>query len=69
LGTLAAGAGIVLAMVGSWALGTLAFDTTFVPPFLPTVLIFLSIVLIIVVTGVLNSRKAFDAPPLAVLKD
>ncbi|HEX8607834.1 MAG TPA: FtsX-like permease family protein, partial [Pedobacter sp.] len=69
LGTLAAGAGIVLAMIGSWALATFVFATAFTPPVLPILLLFFSIVSIITITGVLNSRKAFDAPPLAVLKD
>ncbi|MFP5079004.1 ABC transporter permease [Pedobacter sp. JCM 36344] len=69
LGALAAGAGILLAMIGSWTLAVFAFDTSFVPPFLPILLLFVLIVMIIVLTGVLSSRKAFDAPPLAVLKE
>ena len=68
LGAFAAGAGILLAMVGSWALAIFAFDISFVPPFLPILILFVSIVVIVLVTGVLSSRKAFDAPPLAVLK-
>lgn len=69
LGSLAAGAGIALAMTGSWALGAFVFDTSFIPPVKAILLLFFSIVLIITITGVLNSRKAFDAPPLAVLKN
>jgi len=68
LGAFAAGAGILLAMVGSWALAIFAFDISFVPPVLPILILFVSIVVIVLVTGVLSSRKAFDAPPLAVLK-
>ncbi|MBC7565565.1 MAG: ABC transporter permease [Pedobacter sp.] len=69
LGAVAAGAGILLAMIGSWALAVFAFDTSFIPPFLPILILFVLIVMIIVLTGVLSSRKAFDAPPLAVLKE
>jgi putative ABC transport system permease protein len=68
LGAFAAGAGILLAMIGSWALAVFAFDISFVPPVLPILILFVSIVVIVVVTGILSSRKAFDAPPLAVLQ-
>lgn len=67
IGALAAGAGILLAMLGSWSLAVFAFDTAFVPPLLSILLLFVSIVVIVMVTGVLSSRKAFNAPPLAVL--
>ena len=68
LGAFAAAAGILLAMLGSWMLAIFAFDTSFEPPLVPIAVLFTAIVLVIVATGVLSSRKAFDAPPLAVLK-
>lgn len=68
LGAFAAAAGILLAMLGSWMLAIFAFDTSFEPPLVPIAVLFTAIVVVIVATGVLSSRKAFDAPPLAVLK-
>ena len=67
LGLMSAAAGILLAMIASWSLAIFAFDTTFVPPFIPILILLISISFITVLTGVLSSRKAFDAPPLAVL--
>jgi putative ABC transport system permease protein len=69
LGALAAAAGIVLAALGSWALAVFVFSTTFSPPLLPILAIFSAIVVVITTTGILSSRKAFNAPPLAVLKE
>jgi putative ABC transport system permease protein len=68
LGAFAAAAGILLAMLGSWMLAIFAFETSFEPPLIPIAVLFTSIVAVIVATGVLSSKKAFDAPPLAVLK-
>lgn len=68
IGALAAGVGILLAMIGSWSLAAFAFDTIFVPPVLSILILFLTIVAIVMATGVLSSRRAFNAPPLAVLK-
>jgi putative ABC transport system permease protein len=69
LGAFAAGAGILLALIGSWALAQFAFDTTFLPSAMPIVILFLILVTIVVLTGVLSSRRSFNAPPLAVLQD
>ncbi len=67
LGALSAGAGIILALTGSWLLAVYSFDSSFTPPFLPVMLLFVSICFLVVLTGVLSSRKVLNTPPLAVL--
>jgi putative ABC transport system permease protein len=69
LGLLAASAGIILAMTGSWALAVYSFETTFNPPWWPIILLLLIICLIVVLTGVLSSRKVLSHPPLEVLNN
>jgi putative ABC transport system permease protein len=68
LGAFAAGAGLMLAISGSWALAKFTFDATFVPPFIPTLLLFGSIVLLVVITGVLSTRSILNQPPLKILR-
>ncbi|MBO9673157.1 MAG: ABC transporter permease [Sphingobacteriaceae bacterium] len=68
LGAFAAGAGLILALVGSWALARFSFDAAFIPPFLPTLLLFGSIVLLVVITGVLSTRNILKQPPLKILR-
>ena len=68
LGAFAAGAGLILAISGSWALAKFTFDATFVPPFVPTLLLFGSIVLLVVITGVLSTRSILNQPPLKILR-
>jgi putative ABC transport system permease protein len=69
LGALSAGAGMILALSGSWALAKFSFDSTFIPPFWPIIIIFGSICLLVVMTGVASSRKVLNASPLAVLSE
>ena len=68
LGAFAAGAGSILAISGSWALAKFTFDAAFVPPFIPTLLLFGSIVLLVVITGVLSTRSILNQPPLKILR-
>jgi len=68
LGAMAAATGIVLALVGSWALAHYTFETTFTPPLLPVLLVFLSICVLTVIIGLLNSRSALNRPPLEILR-
>lgn len=58
LGTVATGAGMLLAMGGSWALAKFVFQGSFNPSLCPVVLFFVVISLIVVITGVLSSRSA-----------
>ncbi|MFC3560371.1 ABC transporter permease [Pedobacter jamesrossensis] len=69
LGLFAAAAGLILALSGSWALARFSFDASFIPPFLPTLLLFASVVLLVVITGVLSSRSILNKPPLQILRN
>lgn len=68
LGALAAGAGIVLALVASWALASFVFETTFSPELLPVLILFLLITSLTVLVGLFNSRGVLNRPPLEVLR-
>ncbi len=68
LGTMAAVAGIIVAIGASWALAYYNFETTFTPALTPIMLIFLLICIMTVVIGVLNSRSVLNKPPLEVLR-
>ncbi|KIA94101.1 ABC transporter permease [Pedobacter kyungheensis] len=68
LGAFAAGAGLILSLVGSWTLAKFSFDAAFIPPFWPTLLLFGSIVLLVVITGVLSTRSILKQPPLKILR-
>ncbi|WP_231582628.1 ABC transporter permease [Pedobacter sp. BMA] len=68
LGTFAAGAGLILALGGSWALAKFSFDAAFYPPLIPTILLFGSVVLLVVITGVLSTRSILNQPPLKILR-
>lgn len=67
LGVFAAGAGLLLALSASWALSMFVFEAAFTLPVLPLFLIFLTICLVIVITGVLSSRKTLNTPPNQIL--
>lgn len=67
LSILAVGAGLILALAGSYALAVYSFDAVFTPPLVPILVLFVTICLFVVITGVLGSRKVFSHPPIAVL--
>lgn len=68
LGVLSAAAGMIIALAGSWALAVYSFGTNFVPQLLPIGLLFISVTLIVVITGMLSSRSVLRHPPLEVLR-
>lgn len=68
LGAVAAGAGMILALGGSWALAKFSFASSFTPPFWSVAAFFIAISLLVVVTGVWSSRKVLNHPPLEVLR-
>jgi putative ABC transport system permease protein len=68
LGLLAAGMGTVLALVGSWALTTFLFDTTFLPSLLPIVGVSAAVTILTVIIGMLNSQGILEHPPMEVLR-
>ncbi|MFC5282518.1 ABC transporter permease [Pedobacter alpinus] len=69
LGIIASATGIILALVGSWALAVFSFNSTFTPDILPILVLFLIILALVVLTGVLSSRKVLYRPPLEVLRN
>ena len=68
LGALAAGAGIVLALLASWALAKFSFKTSFTPEMLPVLFLFVLISSLTVLIGLFNSRGVLNRPPLEVLR-
>lgn len=68
LGALAAGAGILLALIASWSLAIFSFETSFSPDLLPVLLLFLLITSLTVFIGLFNSRGILNRPPLEVLR-
>ncbi|MHA4894341.1 ABC transporter permease [Pedobacter sp. PWIIR3] len=67
LGVFAAGTGVLLSLFASWALSIFVFDAVLAVPIIPVMIIFLSICLIIVLTGVMSSRKTLNTPPIQIL--
>lgn len=68
LGAMAAATGIILSLAGSWALAHYIFETTFTPQLLPIVIVFISVCLLTVIIGVMNSREILTKPPMEVLR-
>ncbi len=68
LGAFAAFTGILLALAGGWALAHYTFDTTFTPPLLPILFVFILICLLTVVIGLMNSRVVLIKSPLEILR-
>ncbi|WP_231465698.1 MULTISPECIES: ABC transporter permease [unclassified Pedobacter] len=69
LGLLAASAGLMLSLAASWGLAKFSFDANFIPPFLPTVILFISVIALVVITGYLSSRSILNKPPLQILRN
>ncbi|WP_205503075.1 ABC transporter permease [Rufibacter psychrotolerans] len=68
LGALAAGTGIVLSLIGSWALAKYSFETSFTPQPWPILILFLMISLLTVLIGLFNSRSVVNQSPLEILR-
>ena len=69
LGALAAATGIVLSLVGSWLLAKFIFETEFTLQWLPLLLVFISVCLLTVFIGLINSRAVVRRPPLEILRE
>ncbi|HET8829793.1 MAG TPA: FtsX-like permease family protein, partial [Pelobium sp.] len=69
LGVIASATGIILALFGSWALAVFTFNSSFTPAIVPIIAMFLIIIALVVLTGVLSSRKVLYRPPLEVLRN
>jgi putative ABC transport system permease protein len=68
LGGFAAGAGVLLALIGSWALTRFLFEVTFVPHPAAIVLTPLIVIGLTMSVGVVGNRKVTTHPPLEVLR-
>ena len=68
IGAFAAGAGLILALSGSWLLARFSFEASFAPPLLPILLLFGGIILLVVITGVWSTRNVLNQPPLKILR-
>jgi len=68
LGSFAAFTGLLLSYAGSWALAFFVFDTTFLPTFLPFIIVLTIVICLTVAIGLTNSRGILDKPPLEVLR-
>lgn len=68
LGCFAAGAGVLLAVVASWALARFLFEVTFVPSLAALVLTPLSVIGLTIIIGVIGNREVITHPPLEVLR-
>ncbi|MEJ7913525.1 MAG: FtsX-like permease family protein, partial [Chitinophagaceae bacterium] len=69
LGALASFTGIALSLAGSWMLARFTFDTTFSPEWGSLFLVALSICLLTMIIGLLNSRSVVNRPPLQILRE
>jgi putative ABC transport system permease protein len=68
LGALASATGILLSLVGTWALARFSFEASFTPQWIPVIVLFIIISLLTVIIGLLNSRGVLNKPPLEVLR-
>ena len=68
LGSIAAFSGIVLALIGSWALAVFRFEMAFIPNLFPAVILFAIIAGLTVLIGLINSRSIIQKTPLEVLR-
>ncbi|HWD90088.1 MAG TPA: FtsX-like permease family protein [Mucilaginibacter sp.] len=68
LGSLSAFTGILIAFAGSWLLAKYNFQVPFSANPVPPLLLFLTIAVLTVVIGLLNSRGTLNKPPLEVLR-
>jgi putative ABC transport system permease protein len=69
LGAFAAATGIVLSLGVSWMLARFIFETEFTLQWLPLLIVFVSICLLTVFIGLINSRAGVRRPPLEILRE
>jgi putative ABC transport system permease protein len=68
LGSFAAGAGVLLAVIASWALARFLFEVMFVPSLAVLVLTPLMMIGLTMLIGVIGNRAVITHPPLEVLR-
>jgi putative ABC transport system permease protein len=69
LGALAAATGIVLSLGISWMLAKFIFNTEFTLQWLPLLIVFVTVCLLTVFIGLINSRTVVNRPPLEILRE
>ncbi|HSB92017.1 MAG TPA: FtsX-like permease family protein [Flavitalea sp.] len=69
LGSLAAFTGIILSLIGTWLLARFTFDAAFNPPVVSLIIVFLTISVLTLLIGLLNSRSVVNRPPLEILRE
>lgn len=69
LGGLAAFAGVLISMAGSWTLAHFVFETTFRPDLLAAAEAFTAVCALTVGIGLANSRFVVNRPPLEILRE
>ncbi|PRY53111.1 putative ABC transport system permease protein [Arcticibacter pallidicorallinus] len=68
LGALAGITGILLSFMAGWGLARYNFKIAFSPDLLPSLLLLISVCMMTVVIGLLNSKSTLNAPPLEILR-
>ncbi|UJH92172.1 ABC transporter permease [Antarcticibacterium sp. 1MA-6-2] len=68
LGVLGALSGILLSLISSQFLAWYLFDTPFVPSWVPFLVLFPGIVILVLIIGLSNSLSVIKSPPLEVLR-
>jgi len=68
LGILGSLSGILLSLISSFLIGYFLFDTTFIPSWIPFLVVFPAITALVVIIGLANSYSVVKSPPLAVLR-
>ncbi|HLG39775.1 MAG TPA: FtsX-like permease family protein, partial [Chitinophagaceae bacterium] len=69
LGALAAVTGMALSLGISWMLAKFIFETEFTLQWLPLLIVFVSVCLLTVFIGLINSRAVVRRPPLEILRE
>ena len=69
LGALAAATGLILSLGISWLLARFIFETSFTPPWGILLLVMISVCLLTVFIGLINSRSVLNRPPLEILRE
>jgi len=68
LGFLGALSGILLSLISSLMLGYFVFETTFIPSWIPFIILLPGIILLVMSIGLGNSYSVIKSPPLVVLR-
>ena len=68
LGVLGSFSGILLSLAGSQLLAGFVFETTFIPSWIPFLVLFPGVTLLVLSIGLGNSRSVLNSPPLEVLR-